>query len=128
MFRAIRERLNWQSGKSRLAMAAAICAAGLAIGFGGSALLAQLNEGNPVPNEESQVQYCVYYTYQPVPGCDLYYTCAITNDDGKTQVWYYEINCQTGGCPPRYLVCNQWMDPLYPNGDCGNECPAFILP
>ena len=53
MFRAIRERLNWQSGKSRLAMAAAICAAGLAIGLGGSALLAQLTSPNPVPQTET---------------------------------------------------------------------------
>ena len=45
--------LGLRSGRTRPAVAAAICAAGLAIGLGGSALLAQLNEGNPVPNTES---------------------------------------------------------------------------
>ena len=65
MFRAIRDRLNWRSGKVRLAVAAAICAAGLGTGLGGSALLAQLNEGNPVPNTEA-IQ-CPYISQS---GCD----------------------------------------------------------
>ncbi len=53
MSKAMRGRLNWRSGKMRLAMAAAICAAGLAIGFGGNALLAQLTSPNPVPQTET---------------------------------------------------------------------------
>ena len=45
-------RFNWPSGRTRLAVAAVICAAGLGIGFGGGSLLAGLNGGNPVPNTE----------------------------------------------------------------------------
>ena len=39
MFQAIRNRFNWHSRKTRALVAAAVCAAGLGIGFVGSVVL-----------------------------------------------------------------------------------------
>jgi|GEM_PF-2114162 len=54
MFRDIHNRLNWRSGKARVIAAAAICAAGLAAGIGGTAVLAQVTGVNPTPVGEGQ--------------------------------------------------------------------------
>jgi hypothetical protein len=57
MFSKIHNRFNDRGGK-RMIMAAAVCAAGLMVGAGGGALLAQLNNANPVPNTETPTVPC----------------------------------------------------------------------
>ena len=69
MFKATVKQPSWRTGKIRLAVAAAICAVGLGVGFGGSALLAGLNEGNPVPNTEGPnvpTRHSPVATQQPI--------------------------------------------------------------
>ncbi len=52
MFSKICGQFNWRSGKTRMALAAAICVVGLMAGAGGRALLAQLKEPNPLALNE----------------------------------------------------------------------------
>ncbi len=60
MFNATHSRFNWRSPNVRLCMAAAMCAAGLAIGaISGGRLLAQLTGGNPTPAAET-TKTCTY--------------------------------------------------------------------
>lgn len=59
MFGKIGDRFKLRSRRGRVTAAAAICAAGLVVGFGGSTLLAQLKEGNPTPQTEATT-YCEY--------------------------------------------------------------------
>ena len=59
MFNTIRDRFNWQSRKTRLGVAAAVCAAGLAIGLGGSVMLANVTLEAPPPSCTTFAQYKV---------------------------------------------------------------------
>ena len=129
MFRAIRERLNWQSGKSRLAMAAAICAAGLAIGLGGSALLAQLNEGNPVPNTESTPNNipCVdegAFTPQTTLGA-----CTLTSTYCDAGIWSGPIDAESCSGTAQGVNCTDTgvkACAIYEEGKCEPSDSGFF--
>lgn len=53
MFNKMRDRFNRRGGKVRLIVAALVCAAGLALGVGGTAVVAQIAGGNPTPSTET---------------------------------------------------------------------------
>ena len=63
MFRTIRNRLNLQSRKSRAAVSALVCAMGLALGFGRTAVLTQKGGGNPVRASEPPTYNCPADSY-----------------------------------------------------------------
>lgn len=109
MVNAIRNRFNWQSRKTRALVAAAVCAAGLGIGFGGSMILG--SETPPPPT------YCLYSISAPPPGCNAFQQCPPTGG-----VWIYDTVC-TGTCPSAVQVCGESVD-LYGGSGCySSKCP-----
>lgn len=65
MFNRVRNRFNWRSGRARMAVAAMLCAAGMAVGVGVVTTRAQLVAPNPTPNTETT-------------SCDVSAACTIT--------------------------------------------------
>ena len=106
MFRGTRERFDRPSGKIRPAMAAAICAAGLGIGVGGTVAFAGLLGPNPTPQTETPK--CPYVT---VAGCNATPPCF-----GSPLVDTVKSVNYDGGALPSSMGCGD-MVVILPNGD-----------
>lgn len=83
MFSKILKGFHGRGGK-RMIVAAAVCAVGLGIGFGGGSLLAQLTGPNPTSNVEAE-QCC-----EPIDGCPFScYNFGIAGSIETTNMQYY---------------------------------------
>jgi hypothetical protein len=112
MVNAIQNRFNWQSRKTRALVAAAVCAAGLGIGFGG---------GMIPGSEPPPPSYCLYdIPGTPPPGCNAFYPC-----DGG---YFYKTSCPSDGgpCTNTLQVCGLLVQNVMPNDACSNTtCPGL---
>ncbi len=120
MFNTIRSRFNWQSRKTRLVVAAAVCAAGLGIGLGSSGLLTQRAMAEPpasvceheytgsaaCPGAFSYTSWGEAYVCIPCAnGCSTGYAAGYVNANSKCATAasdYVDIFDCAGGCvsPP----------------------------
>ncbi len=113
MFNTIRDRFNWQSRKTRLGVAAAVCAAGLGIGLGISSLLTQRAMAEP------PTTYCLYsISIPPPPGCNAFHTCPVP----YTGQYFYAVQTPSGGCQPSEIVCG-FSVPEFGSGGYSGTCP-----
>ncbi len=142
MFITTLNRFNWRSGKTRATVVAMICAAGLALGVGGIAVLAQVEP--PCPHTGANLQTAASYnglqedcgsglnfTFGPGPSLPSIQGTAPNGDTTCIVSYTYtpsyaDCSTKTTIAPDKCEFSSSAYQEMYSGGGCNFLGPIFI--